>query len=118
MPTATPINSFPFRFGVYPFPIDMTLSASGTTLGEVIYASSLPSFSRQSFAIAGGAPTWSDTSHITETEPVHLSPDGTLVAVSSGSPDSNSGGAITTNIYQNGTLVTSLSGWAVGWLDN
>ena len=118
MPTATLINSFPFTFGLYPFPTDMTLSASGTTLGEVLYASSLPSFSRQSIAITGGAPTWSDTSHITQTEPVHLSPDGTLVAVSSGSPDSNSGGAITTNIYQNGTIVTSLSGWAVGWLDN
>jgi hypothetical protein len=42
-----------------------------------------------------------------------ISPDGTLIAASTDlSP------AASTNIYKNGTLVTAVPGWAVGWLDN
>jgi hypothetical protein len=47
-----------------------------------------------------------------------LSPDGTLAAVSSASFVPLPTTAISTSIYQNGTLVTSLSGWKVGWLDD
>jgi len=41
--------------------------------------------------------------------PIRLSPDGTLIAITQNQ---------TTNIYLNGTLVTAVSGSAVGWLDN
>jgi hypothetical protein len=50
---------------------------------------------------------------------VRLSPDGTLVAVASYSLENDSGTQpMSASIYQNGTLLTSLSGWPVGWLDN
>jgi hypothetical protein len=43
-----------------------------------------------------------------------VSPNGTLVAIST----APSRGGTTTNIYTNGALTTAVPGWAVGWLDN
>jgi hypothetical protein len=43
---------------------------------------------------------------------VRLSPDGTLVAASQ--PQTFG----PTDLYKNGTFVTTVPGWAVGWLDN
>jgi hypothetical protein len=45
--------------------------------------------------------------------PVRLSPDGTQVAVSNAKSATS-----VTNLYSNGTLVTAVPGWVVGWLDN
>ena len=48
-----------------------------------------------------------------------LSPDGTLIAEST--PVTSSGGyssSVTTSIYKNGTLVATVNGFVVGWIDN
>ncbi len=44
---------------------------------------------------------------------IQLSPDGTLVAASG-----EQSPTATANIYQAGTLVTAVPGWAVSWLDD
>jgi hypothetical protein len=68
-------------------------------------------------APTGGTPTFSTTGSL-----LALSPDGTLIATSdTGSPASEVSGSFTdfaTNILQNNKLVTAVSGWPVGWLDD
>jgi hypothetical protein len=116
MPGATLLASYPAAYGTnVPVPVTMTLAGSGSTLGDVLlfgYA-----YTRESVSIPSGTLTWSATAYLQD-QPVQLSPDGTLVAVSSAAPDNSAGTATTTSIYRNGTLLTTLSGWAVGWLDN
>ncbi len=54
--------------------------------------------------------------------PLRISPDATLIATSSwADPDMAvppNGPQIGTNLYANAKLVTAISGWPVGWLDN
>src|SRR6202022_4664483 len=73
---------------------------------------------RQVVPATGGAPIWSDLLHTlggnVGDQPIRLSPDGTLVAEPTTYPTVAAG----TNIIHNGTLVTAVSAWAVGWLDN
>lgn len=45
--------------------------------------------------------------------PIRLSSDGTKVAVSNSKSTASA-----TNLYNRGTLVTAVPGWAVGWLDD
>ncbi len=99
-----------------PGALDMTLSGSGTVLGELVGTNGL-SYANQTVAVNGGAVTWMQAVQYSKPDTVRLSPDGTLAAVSSASP-ADLPKVISTSIYQNGTLVTTLSGWAVGWLDN
>ena len=87
--------------------LSFTLSDSGTVLGQILGST------RQVTATTGGAVIWSDTTNPNSVQPIRLSPDGTLIAVSS-THDVTS----TTNIYRNGTLVTAIPGWAACWLDN
>jgi hypothetical protein len=85
------------------------LSDSGTVLGQIG-----SSGNRFVTATDGGPVIWSDLV-VTSSQPppIRLSPDGTLIAVSSASDVSP-----TTNIYLNGALITAVPGWAVCWLDN
>jgi hypothetical protein len=87
--------------------LSFTLSDSGTVLGLISGAT------RQVNATTGGPVIWSDTTNANTVQPIRLSQDGALIAVSS-SPI----GTVTTNIIRNGTLVTAIPGWAVSWLDN
>jgi hypothetical protein len=73
-------------------------------------------------SLTGGPLIWSDsafwalTGDLTLTTlsvPIRLSPDGTLIAVSNGSTS-----VAGTNIFKNGNFVTTVPGWAVGWIDN
>jgi hypothetical protein len=124
MPAGTLINVWPYTFETIPWPMDISLSSSGALLGQVTYTNSFSeSFTRQVTASSGGATLWTDTvseplildPFLTNNwpVPVRLSPDDTLIAVSS-SKDQTAG----TNIYLNDTLAAALPGWAVGWLAN
>jgi hypothetical protein len=96
---------------------DFSLSASGTVFGTVwenALHSSLAYFTRSVGSI-GGSPayTWQDNPP-DQNDGINLSPDGTLIAVSSG-PKTNTS---TTNIYKNGVLATAVNGFPIGWIDN
>jgi hypothetical protein len=117
IPTGSLINSWPYTQGQDPFLIDFSLSRSGTIIGQVLRTSVTPSLIRQVAALTGGPTIWSDSlpSQIWDLGlAIHLSPDGTLIAVSGGPPDPNSG----TRVIKNGTLITAVPGEAVGWIDD
>jgi hypothetical protein len=118
LPSGSLISSFPYQFGTgTQILFDYSLSASASTVGKVtgIYTNSNYVYTRAVTALTGGVSIWSDSepSSLQVTDPVLLSPDGTLVAVYVGGRSATS-----TNIYRNGTLVTTIPGVAVGWLDN
>jgi hypothetical protein len=114
---STPLNSGPPS----PWAVDISLSASGKLLGQVIYSGGASNtYTRQVTASSGGPILWSDTlSGVPAlynlpalwTLPIRISDDDALIAVSS-SKDVNA----TTNVYLNDALATSVPGWAVGWL--
>ncbi len=106
LPSKALINSFSYASGS-PSPQTITLSAPGTTLGELLSVSGV----QQSLPVSGGAPTVYATQGA---EPVQLSPNSTLVALSS----TGQFPAARTALYTNGTYVTTVVGYAVGWLDN
>jgi hypothetical protein len=123
LPSGTQTYTWPYSMASQPqiLPYDITLSDSGTALGQV-----LTNCSRQVTAPTGGPVLWSDTlspslcssldvatSRIYPANlSIRLSPNGTKVAVSNGLSDQSA-----TNIYSNGALVTAVPGWVVGWLD-
>jgi Putative Ig domain len=110
LPSANIISSYPYTVtGSSSYLTDFTLATSGATIGQVIKGPS--SYTRQVTAINGGSVIWSDTGN---SNPILLSPDGTLVA------EYNVAGSATsaTNIFKNGVLVTAVPGAAVGWIDN
>ena len=122
VPANTLTYSWPYQFQTQPgplgpIPFSFTLSGSGTILGQLL--GTFPSsavgwnYTRQVTAATGGPTIWSDTP-ADPYEPVLLSPDGTLIAVSYSPPSSTS----VTSIFKNGTLVISLPGQASGWIDN
>jgi hypothetical protein len=112
LPSGTVIDSFPYTLQyVSPVLTDFTLAASGATIGQVIGNNDFSSYARQVTAITGGSAIWSDTG---DSNPILLSPDGTLIAECN-VPGSNSS---VTNIFKNGTLVATVPGAAVGWIDN
>jgi hypothetical protein len=114
LPSGALINSLSYTSGS-PGLTAMTLSASGTQLalflsnnGNGCVAEVIP--------VAGGPPLWCITS--LPATPGVLSPDLTLLAVTSGTinlPDEFDASA---SIYQNGTLLTTVAGIAPGWLDD
>lgn len=117
LPSGTLTYTWPYTTTAPPFPVDITLSASGTTLGQILANS--PNCVRQVTGVTGGPVLWSGSDTLScfasppYTLPILLSSDGTLIAVSdTKSPQSG------TNLYLNGTLLTAVPGWAVGWLDN
>jgi Putative Ig domain len=124
LPSGSGINSWPYSYPANAqsaiLPFEITLSGSGTALGQVLGTlngvTGAWTCSRQVTAVTGGPVLWSDT--FTPVLPclglpIRLSPDGTKVAVSN-----NKFATSATNVYSNGTLVTAVPGWAVGWLDD
>jgi hypothetical protein len=103
----------------YTLPVfDFSLSASGTVYGTV-WEDTTPGgppnrYTRGVGTIVGSPGyTWQD--HPPDAhDGINLSPDGTLVAVSSG-PKKNTS---TTNIYKNGVLAATVNGFPIGWIDN
>ena len=118
LPSGTLTYQFPYQFAAgTPNLFDFSLSGSGTVIGEILGSQTTLSspwvYTRQAVPTTGGAAIWSDTPPDANDE-VNLSPDGSLIAVSSGPANTFS----TTNIIKNGLLVTAFNGFAVGWIDN
>lgn len=112
LPSGSVLSSFPYSYntGSTPYLTDFSLSGSGTTIGQVLLTQSPFSYSRQVTGIDGTPLIWSDTG---ANAPIDLSPDGTLIAVSS---DASS--QWLTYIYRNGVIVTVVPGESEGWSDN
>lgn len=119
LPSGSLTYSIPYQFSVgTPDLFDFSLSGSGTVLGQILGTQSVLTsgwtYTRQvSPTTASGTIIWSDSPPDTN-DAINLSPDGTLIAVSSGPAIPSS----TTNIYKNGLLVNTVSGFAVGWIDD
>ncbi|WP_263384891.1 Ig domain-containing protein [Granulicella arctica] len=122
LPDGTLTKSFPYQFvdtPPTPFLFDFTLSGSGTALGQLLgtYNGLYFDYTRQVTPLAGTPIIWSDhpASGVYEgSEAMFLSPDGTLVAASTGDYSATS----QTSIYKNGALVATVNGFIVGWIDN
>jgi hypothetical protein len=110
LPAETVINTFPHPNGSSPLQ-DISLSGSGTVMGQIF--GGYNNVTRQ-VSTTLGSPIWSD-SPVEYGQPIRLSPDGTLIAVSDGTQRLES---TATSIVRNGTLVTAVPGWALGWLDD
>jgi hypothetical protein len=114
LPSASLLYSWPYPASSNTTVASIALSGSGsgTVLGQVLSSGTITVS-----APTGGTPTFSTTGSL-----LALSPDGTLIATSdTGSPASEVSGSFTdfaTNILQNNKLVTAVSGWPVGWLDD
>lgn len=128
LPSGSVISSFPYTYqsaaGTTDL-LDFTLAASGTTIGRLTTVYQSPTITREVTPIAGSPVIWSYSSNsiaggssiswpYSYTDPPLLSPDGTLDAESSGQPSDST----TTNIIQNGAVVTAVPGFAIGWIDN
>lgn len=104
--------------------LGISLSGSGAVLGQIILTespSSLPSCTQQANPTTGGSTIYSSGgSAINSSDSCGLlfvSPDGTLLASSTGgsaAPEPNPG----TNIVQNGTVLTAVTGSPSGWIDD
>jgi hypothetical protein len=109
LPSATLSTSFPYAFPGTAL-TTVALSGSGTVVAET-FNSPTTACLIQVIAVAGGAPIVCDNT--SGDVSVHLSPDGTLATTSPAGTVNMS-----TRIYNNGTLVTAVPGYAFGWLDN
>jgi len=109
LPSAFVIAVYPYTISSTPNLLDFSLSGSGTNIGQV-----LSNGKRSVMTIAGSWTIWSD-SGVGGGDPIEISPDGTLIAVSY-----NGGGtsSSSTNIYTNGVLTSAVSGFVTGWIDN
>jgi hypothetical protein len=124
LPSGQIVSSFPYDSvppntqPSAPIPLDFTLSASGTTVGQMTFVAQ-PSWVRARFAtpLSGSPEIWSDTDgafgYLDSLNRVLLSPDGSLIGVAD-----NILGDWHTSIIQNGTLAATVPGYALAWLDN
>ena len=111
LPSGSVLNTFPSSLNIG----SMSLSASGTVLGQMFSATS-GGCDAETVLVTGGAPTWCDTTGTTQY--LQISPDGTLVSATTDTFGQLGGPAWSTNLFNNGTLVTALPGRSIGWLDN
>ncbi len=119
LPSGTVTTSFPYQLDEQngtPDLFDFSLSGSGTVLGRLVGTYNINSgwsYVRLVTPTTGSPTIWTDTQP-DPIDPILLSPDGTLIAISS-SPRYPSS---ITMIYKNGALVTAVAGAGVGWIDN
>ncbi len=109
LPASTVTNSWSYPSGGNTL-LGFSLATSGSNIGMFTGNSNTGQYQREVTAVTGGAAIWSDT--IDGGAPV-LSPDGDYIAANVG-PD---GYEASSNFYQNGTVLTAVSGTAVGWID-
>lgn len=117
LPSGSTLLSFPYAGNGGPSVVGLTLSQSGTTLGQLFQTAS-PCLAEITTVATGGT-LWCDTLANSGVAQMALSPDGTLLATSTAIPNDITNNSVpATNIYLNGTLSTAISGWAVGWIDD
>ncbi len=127
LPSGAVADSFPYHFTdspPTPFLFDFVMSQSGNALGRMLgtYNGLYFDYTREVSPLSGSPIVWSDnppSGAYLGTAEMSLSPDGTLIATST--PVNFSGGypsSVTTSIYKNGTLVATVNGYLVGWIDN
>ena len=104
--TAT-YSSQPYGTSAGPSFASMTLSGSGTVLGESFIGSSPPPCAAQTAAVSNGAVLWCGTGG----PPLALSSDGTAVGVGGAAPCSS-------NVYVNASLTTAVPGMVDTWLSS
>jgi hypothetical protein len=119
LPSQTLLAHWPYMFvGLPPppLPADIALSGSGTVLGQVLVSNGTDTRKVTGITPASNV-IWADTvgELSSKFDPIRLSPDGTLIAAATGPYDVSGSG---TNILKNGALVTAVTGWPLGWLDD
>ncbi len=107
LPSGTVSDTFSYPTGLLS---NFTLSGSGTTLGQV------ESNTLQVTPISGSPTIWSIQDQAQDAS-LRLSPDGTLIAVTTGLASGGQSAAKVT-VYQNGQQIATLTGVGVGWIDN
>ena len=115
LPSVTPTSSVALTTAPY----YVRVSGSGNVLAEVFAGPNADGCDSEVVPIAGGVPSYCDRSGTVQD--VQVSPDGTLVAAQLGGRFAVNLGImppVTTSIYQNGALLTSVPGLGEGWLDN
>jgi hypothetical protein len=125
LPSGTVAHSFTYSGQSAPGLLsDYTLSASGTTVGQIEAFGSTGSSPNLSLEITpvSGSPTILSLTP-SPSPSVLLSPDGTLAALNIVTVQTSMTGAYATwtfavPIYQNGNLIATLGDVAVGWIDN
>jgi hypothetical protein len=115
LPSVTPASSVALNTAPY----YVRVSGTGNVLAERFQAQNTDGCFAEVVPIAGGAPSYCDTTGTVQD--LQVSPDGTLVAAQIGGQfavNLDIMPPVTTSIYQNGTLLTSVPGLGKGWLDN
>jgi hypothetical protein len=126
LPGAGLLYIWPYSYSNGVYPLDIALSASGAVLGQVLLTvngASPTDYTQEAGPTTGGSQIFSTsftfTELLTPPPPVRVSPDGSLIATSEQSIPYKVGSANPgTNILQNGNLVTAVTGWPVGWIDD
>jgi hypothetical protein len=114
LPSGGVLNSFSFpnQFS----PESMSLSGSGAVLAESFNQYQTQACYNEVVPAAGGTPIWCDSNRTFSR--IVLSPDGTLIAATIAATPSTIGSGTTTSIFKNGSLLTSVPGYAAGWIDD
>jgi hypothetical protein len=113
LPAGTVSESFSYP-GTGGFSI--TMSATGNALGELFNGPTAAGCLAQVITLPAGATILCDNTTAPQVANIQLSPDGTLFADGDKPPEN--GATPLTNVYKNGTLITTLPGYAAGWLSN
>jgi Putative Ig domain len=98
---------------------DISLSGSGAALGQVFATESSGATTSCTLEVtptAGGSATSSMTSNACVV--LFMSPDGTLIAATTGLGNSSTDPNPGTNILQDGSLLTAITGMPAGWIDD
>jgi hypothetical protein len=113
LPSGSLIHSFSYAYPGPPQPTGMSLSGSGTFMGQTFLDAS-GGCGVEVIGTTGGTPVWcSPAVH----QQLRLSPDGTEESLYN--LNTNGGPWVpNTTIYHNGTVTGAVSGAAIGWLDN
>lgn len=114
LPSGATLATFPYSYPQTDL-IFMSMSGAGNVASNIFQAPTTACLT-QVIPLPGGNPILCDNTLaglVAATVDIALSPDGTLTATSGEATTS-----VTTNIYKNGTLTTTVPGQVVGWLDN
>jgi hypothetical protein len=117
LPSDTILQEWPYSFtGGQPWSSDFSLSASGNLVGQTLVLFNGFNWpGTQRVVRLDGTVTWSQS--VTLNDPhmrVHLSSDGSRIAVADRACASDTG----TNIFEGSTLVGAAAGCPVGWIDD